>query len=236
MAAKQSNWGDSQVDHPSVFDELRKHLRLSKLDSVRPVREDFLDGLGVIVRGALTPEECKGVIAVSEKMGYQSAHDYCHLYRDRLNDRFMSDDFQLAQFLWERVQKFIPNEIVSPFGKDLTWKLDAMPINERFRFCKYVGGNGHHFGAHTDGMYRVDNTHTSLLTCMIYLNGGDEFEGGLTNFIKYRTRRLKHSVKPEAGLCVIFRQANLDCYHEGTEVTKGLKYIMRTDVMYHRDE
>lgn len=234
MATKQRNWGDSQINHPAVFEELKQHL--SKADSVQPVCEDFLDGLGVIVHGALTPEECKGVISVSEKKGYQAALDYCHLYRDRLNDRFMSDDIQLAQFLWERVQRFIPKEIVSPFDKDQTWKLDAMPINERFRFCKYVGGNGHHFGAHTDGMYRVDNTHMSLLTCMVYLNGGDEFEGGLTNFIELKSRRLKHSIKPEPGLCVIFRQANLDCYHEGTEVTKGLKYIMRTDVMYHTEE
>lgn len=228
------NWGDSQVDHPVVFDGLKQHL--CKHDSVHPVCEDFLDGLGVIVRGALTPEECRGIIDVSEKMGYQAAQDYCHLYRNRLNDRFMSDDVRLAEFLWERVGKFIPKEVLPPFvGAKQAWKLDDMPINQRFRFCKYIGGHGHHFGAHTDGMYQVDNTHSSLLTCMVYLNGGDEFEGGLTNFIEYKTCRLKHSVKPEPGLCVIFRQANLDCYHEGTEVTKGLKYIMRTDVMFHAE-
>ena len=228
------NWGDSQQDHPVVFDELEQYL--SRHDSVHPVCEDFLGGLGVIVRGALTPEECKGIITVSEKMGYQSAMDYCHLYKDRLNDRFMSDDIRLARFLWERVKKFIPKEVEPPFiDKTQKWQLDEMPINERFRFCKYIGGNGHHFGAHTDGMYHVDGTHSSLLTCMVYLNGGEDFEGGLTNFIEYKTHRLNYSVKPEAGLCVIFRQANLDCYHEGTEVTKGLKYIMRTDVMYHVD-
>lgn len=228
------NWGDSQVDHPAVFDALKG--RLSEHDSVHPLCEEFLDGLGVIVRGALTAEECRGIIDMSEKMGYQAALDYCHLYRDRLNDRFMSDDVRLARFLWERVGKYIPKAVVPPFvGVTEPWKLDDMPINERFRFCKYIGGNGHHFGAHTDGMYRVDNTHCSLLTCMVYLNGGGEFQGGLTNFIEYKTRHLKYSVKPEPGLCVIFRQANMDCYHEGTEVTSGLKYIMRTDVMYHTD-
>ena len=179
----------------------------------------------------LTAEECKSIIALSEKIGYQGAKDYCFQYRDRWNDRFMSDDPKLAEFLWERVKDFVPKKIEA---FDRTWELDD--LNTRFRFCKYIGGEGHYFGAHTDGMYRVDNDHTSLLTCMFYLNGTDEFEGGLTNFIEYKTNKLNYSVKPEPGLCVIFRQVDLRCYHEGTQVTKGLKYIMRTDIMFHAVE
>lgn len=68
---------------------------------------------------------------------------------------------------------------------------------------------------------------------MFYLNGTDEFEGGLTNFIDYKTHKLNYSVKPEPGLCLVFRQVDLRTYHEGTEVTKGLKYILRNDIMFH---
>ncbi len=181
-----------------------------------------------MLHNTLAPGECKAIIDVSEKFGYQLAKDYCFMYRDRRNDRFMSDDPELSQFLWERVKDFVPRKVEA---FDRNWELDD--LNTRFRFCKYTGGQGHHFGAHTDGVYMVDNDHTSLLTCMFYLNGREDFEGGLTNFIDHRTRKLNCSVRPEPGLCVIFRQADLRCYHEGTEVTQGLKYIMRTDIMFH---
>ena len=224
-----NNWGDSQKDHPPVFHKLQSSLVPQLV--VAPTCEPFLGELGVMVHGALSPDECKAIIKASEELGYQSAEEYCYLYRNRLNDRFMSDDTQLADFLWERLEQFVPKQITSPFGRDRTWEVDK--LNIRFRFCKYIGGKGHHFGAHTDGMFRIDENTTSLLTCMFYLNGGDEFEGGCTNFIDHKTHKLDCSVKPTPGLCVIFRQANLDCYHLGTEVTKGVKYIMRTDIMYH---
>ena len=73
----------------------------------------------------------------------------------------------------------------------------------------------------------------SLLTCMIYLNDASEFEGGFTNFLQFGTKEVTLSIRPEPGLCVIFRQKEQEhCYHEGTKVMSGLKYILRTDIMY----
>ena len=208
-----------------VFPELSGKLA----DSLKPSRnEDFLGGLGVILHDSLTQEECRAVVDATEKVGYEGAQKYCFMYHNRWNDRFMADDHELAEFLWGRVREHTPKRI-DAFGR--TWEVDG--LNSRFRFCKYIGGEGHYFGPHTDGMYTVDSDHKSLLTCMFYLNGGDEFEGGLTNFIDHKTQRLNHSIRPAPGLCVIFRQADLRTYHEGTRVTSGLKYIMRTDVMYH---
>ena len=231
MAAKdwERAYQDSATQHAPVFEHLRP--RLAPHSEATPTCEDFLGGLGVILRGTLTCEECRAFIELSEGKGYQNAEDYCMMYRDRWNDRFMSDDAELASFLWERVKVFVPQRLEM---LDRNWEVDFM--NTRFRFCKYVGGKGHYFGAHTDGMYRVDNDHTSLLTCMFYLNSGDEFKGGLTNFIEYRTKTLKHSIKPEPGLCLIFRQVDLRTYHEGTMVTEGFKYILRADIMFRAVE
>jgi len=214
----------SQESYPPVF----QHLKPSLADMVAPVCEEYLGGLGVMLHKALTPEECKAIIDASEKLGYQAAKDYCYMYNNRRNDRFMSDDPELAAFLWKRVKQFVPKQLKA---FDRNWEVDD--LNIRFRFCKYIGGQGRHFGPHLDGTYSVDQDHMSLLTCMFYLNGTDEFEGGRTNFIQMKTNKLNYSVKPEPGLCVIFRQMDTRCYHEGTEVTKGLKYIMRTDIMYH---
>ena len=216
---------NTQESTPPLFPEVREKFASSLTPSETT---NFLDGLGVILHGALTVDECRAIVDATEKWGYESAERYCQMYRDRWNDRFMSDDPDLAHFLWNRVKEFTP-KVIEAF--DRTWEVDG--LNSRFRFCKYTGGQGHYFGPHTDGMYRVDQDHTSLLTCMFYLNGAAEFEGGLTNFIDHQTRKLNHSIQPEPGICAIFRQADLRTYHQGTQVSSGLKYIMRTDVMYH---
>ena len=216
---------NTQKSTPPVFPELRDKL----VASHRPPRsEGFLGGLGVILHDSLTPDECRAVVDATEKVGYEGAKNYCFMYNNRWNDRFMADDAQLAEFLWERVKEFTPKR-VEAFER--TWEVDG--LNSRFRFCKYLGGEGHYFGPHTDGMYTADLDHRSLFTCMFYLNGGPDFKGGLTNFIDHKTRKVNHSIVPAPGLCVIFRQVDLRTYHEGTQVTSGLKYIMRTDVMYH---
>jgi hypothetical protein len=63
-------------------------------------------------------------------------------------------------------------------------------------------------------------TEASYFTFMMYLN--DNFAGGETTF-----RNL--SIKPERGMALIFLHA---LYHAGGEVTRGVKYVLRTDVMY----
>ena len=220
------NYDTNTQDSTSpVFPELREKLSPTH----RPSRqEDFLGGLGVILHDALTPDECRAVVEATERVGYEGAKKYCFMYFNRWNDRFMSDDSEMAEFLWERVKDFTPSRVDA---MDRTWEVDS--LNTRFRFCKYIGGQGHYFGPHTDGIYTVDEDHKSLYTCMFYLNGGDDFKGGLTNFIDHGSRKVNYSIKPVPGLCAIFRQVDKRTFHEGTKVTKGLKYIMRTDVMYH---
>ena len=215
----------TQESMSPVFPELGDRLSPSH----RPSKcEEFLEGLGVILHDSLVADECRAVVQATEKVGYEPAKTYCFMYNNRWNDRFISEDRELAAFLWERVREHTPKRVEA---FDRTWEVDG--LNPRFRFCKYVGGEGHYFGKHTDGIYTADLDHRSLFTCMFYLNGGGDFKGGLTNFIDHSTNRLKHSVVPVPGLCVIFRQVDIRTLHEGTKVTKGTKYIMRTDVMYH---
>ncbi|XP_011403122.1 PREDICTED: uncharacterized protein LOC105312290 [Amphimedon queenslandica] len=217
---------EDPIKWPPVFEELRPSLQDNQSMSPAITVAPFLKE-GLSLSNALTPEECKAIVSLTESKGYQDASQYCYMYNDRYNDRYMSDDPKLSEFIWDRLKPYIPARVEA---FDAQWSLEG--LNTRFRFCKYV--SGHYFGAHTDGIYTINSDHKSILTCMFYLNGTDEFEGGLTNFITHKTRKLKHSVTPEPGLCVIFPQANLDFYHEGTKVTSGVKYIMRTDVMYKR--
>lgn len=188
----------------------------------------ILGDCGWLLKSTLSPAECQAVIRVTEQEGYEDAEKYCFMYVNRINDRLMSDDSRFAQFLWERVREFVPEQM-DAFSR--SWRVSA--LNSRFRICRYMGGKGHHFGPHCDGIYPESENRMSLLTCMIYLNDASEFEGGLTNFLKFGTKDVTLSIQPEPGLCVIFKQMEREhCYHEGTEVKSGVKYILRTDVMY----
>jgi 2OG-Fe(II) oxygenase superfamily len=73
------------------------------------------------------------------------------------------------------------------------------------------------------------NNIKSFLTFLIYLN--NDFEGGETKF--YLPHHLARGVVPRAGSILIFPQGNLaSLIHEGAAVTKGVKYVIRTDVLY----
>ena len=60
----------------------------------------------------------------------------------------------------------------------------------------------------------------SYFTFMIYLN--DDYEGGQTTFNHV-------TIEPKQGTALIFQH---DLEHEGKAVTQGIKYVLRTDIMY----
>ena len=65
----------------------------------------------------------------------------------------------------------------------------------------------------------------SFYTYIIYLN--DDFEGGETTFLV--TPEIV--IKPETGGGLFFQHPII---HEGVVVTKGKKYVLRTDLMYRK--
>lgn len=83
---------------------------------------------------------------------------------------------------------------------------------------------GQSFGVHIDQSYRGPDDTLSRLTFMVYLN--DDFEGGETSFPP-----LEQVVSPRAGRAVLFQHA---VEHAGEVVTRGTKYVLRSDVLYRR--
>lgn len=130
----------------------------------------------------------------------------------RNNDRVIFDDAELAEILLNRIQHKAPKEI---HGKAF------VGINERFRCYRYKPGM--RFAPHTDGSFHRDEVEQSFYSFLVYLN--DEFEGGSTTFLTVP----EVSIKPESGMGLIFQHPII---HEGSLVTKGIKYVARTDLMY----
>lgn len=94
--------------------------------------------------------------------------------------------------------------------------------------------------AHCDSYYaeEVDGkTVRTLFTVHLYLNDSvaevgqenAELVGGATSFLSSNDER-KVDVDPKAGRVLIFQHSGLN--HSGDWVTKGVKYTMRTEVMY----
>ena len=196
------------------------------------MRKEQLSGDDIfVVHDFLTADECRQFVRRSEAAGYGDAPINvgagAHVVRKdvRNNDRVMLDDVPLARQLWDRVGPYVPTP--RELGV-LTWH--AVGLNERFRFYRYAPGQ--RFDWHFDGSFTRDTGERSLVTFMVYLT--DDFEGGATvfNLRQYGGVRIDDPilrVTPVAGMALLFRH---DVLHTGAEVTRGTKYVVRTDVMY----
>jgi predicted 2-oxoglutarate/Fe(II)-dependent dioxygenase YbiX len=183
-------------------------------------REDLQGALLFVIHEFFSAEECRRSVAFSEGLGYvdapiTTALGFVMAKEIRNNTRVMVDTPVLAGELFERARRFLP-------GRVDRWSLHG--LNERFRYYRYDVGQ--RFRLHYDGSFWRNAEEESQLTFMVYLN--DDFEGGTTDFY-YENRRLKARVQPRRGTALVFAHAQL---HEGTPVTSGRKYVLRTDVMY----
>jgi predicted 2-oxoglutarate/Fe(II)-dependent dioxygenase YbiX len=172
-------------------------------------------GAGVFtIESFLSPAECAQYIAESEAVGYEEAaiktDEGDRLYKDaRNNDRIILDSQTLAASLYRRALPHLPPE-------QNGWSISG--FNERLRYYRY--DKQQKFTWHQDGTVRPSPKEESFLTFMIYLN--DNFEGGNTDFVW-------ESVKPSQGRALVFPHR---LRHQGSVVTSGVKYILRTDVLY----
>ena len=171
----------------------------------------------------LTPEECKSFIERSETIGYEESKIRTTfgevMNKDvRDNYRVVFDDPELAASIFERVKEYLPKEL------DETKEWELLNLNERFRFYRYE--EGQQFKQHKDGSFVRNDNEVSKVTLLMYLN--DNFEGGATRFCLENEYE-----QPKEGKLLLFRHGML---HAGCVVLSGVKYVLRTDVMYKRKE
>ncbi len=170
------------------------------------------------VENFMSEEECQHWIQLGEMEGFEKAKINLGTRQVlapgvRNNDRVIYDDETLTLDLWERIKPFVPQELEYGY---------ACGLNERLRFYRYTIGQ--EFKMHRDGSH-IKNIHEwSSYTFMVYLNDG--MEGGETLFPNSGT-----SIQPKTGMALLFAHQLL---HQGCPITKGVKYVLRTDVMYRR--
>lgn len=126
----------------------------------------------------------------------------------RNNERTILEDKAWVSLLWHRLASATLPAIQgeSPAG-----------LPRELRFYKYTPGQ--RFKMHKDGPWHEDGL-TSRLTFLLYLNDG--YADGETDFRDFK-------ISPVAGDALLFIH---DTWHEGAEVSSGVKYVLRSDVMY----
>ncbi|QGK76484.1 2OG-Fe(II) oxygenase [Flavobacterium sp. SLB02] len=167
------------------------------------------------INNFLTIDECNKLIEKSEQVGFQEAEINIDgaqkmIKMVRNNERIMYQDEEYASFLWQKLQPYIKSEVGNSF---------ATGLNEMFRFYKY--NPGQRFKMHRDGSYKRSESEFSYYTFLIYLN--DRYEGGETKFASGEI------ITPKTGTALIFEHSQR---HEGSALISGIKYVLRSDVMY----
>lgn len=181
-------------------------------------------------------EECRSLIDATESLGYGDALVNIGYGRQileteiRNSSRCMVDSTALACCIFDRISQWLPP----------TWRGRRLEgLNERMRFLRYYPGQ--YFRPHMDGTYTrpydggSQSGDRSFLTLLLYLN--DDYTGGATTFLVDKVdpntqgglKLHEVPVPPETGMVLVHQH---DIMHESPTLEAGVKYVIRTDVMY----
>lgn len=173
-----------------------------------PFRFDSIELLWV-AENVYSAQECIDFISLVESKNPSLATNN-PIYRDQ--DRAIIDSIEISSRLFARLKPHLPQKMGD-------FKLQR--LNERLRFYRYKLGQK--FAPHMDHWYQPNDFEISLLTVLVYLNS--DFAGGETRFME----QIEAVIRPKEGAVAIFQHK---VRHEGCEVTYGIKYAFRTDVIY----
>ncbi|KAK4199374.1 hypothetical protein QBC40DRAFT_83094 [Triangularia verruculosa] len=177
----------------------------------------------------------------------------------RRSDRIIWDTKEIADKIWARCLTIpeLRQEIEVIQGKDKIkkvtgrdeWRGDngsgvwvMQRMNERLRFLRYEKGG--FFQPHCDSSFYLtsekDKVIRTLFTVHIYLNDckataedpeSTELVGGATTMFSSDERR-RYDVECKAGRVLVFQHSGL--LHSGDEVKQGVKFTVRSDVLYEQ--
>lgn len=181
------------------------------------------------IRGVVSKQLCSDLIELADCGGFEPAlvsgwggQEYIPSYRH--SERCMIDHPRIADAIFQHIQTQLPMK----YGH-----LVPTELNERLRFLRY--NENDFFAPHKDGSYARPRGHrrdgdVSRVTLLLYLN--EDYAGQTRVFSDSSADHL--DITPEAGMIFVHDH---DILHEGSPITSGIKYCIRTDVMYgERDQ
>lgn len=187
-------------------------------------------GFIITVPEILSEAECAAVIAAADSVGWNppTAADRA----PRKNEAFLDRDAlvfrspALEAELWRRLLPHLP-----PVGSRVPVGLHADgPRGEAGQCRLYRYAPGQRFGKHVDvsrkGARAGEETEYTLL---VYLSS--QMRGGDTVFWASARKELCRA-SPRAGMALLHAHGRRCLLHEAEEVQRGVKYVLRADVLY----
>ncbi len=222
-------WANNKENEINLDENLKPNIKRIDLDDV-PGTFQLLN--------VFTAQECEDFIKQTEELGYleDAAVSLPRSVRHNDNITWVVDDLT-HDIIWNRCKDYMID------NKEIFYGKKTLGINKRFRFYKYSEGD--FFKLHSDGSWpgsRVVNKELitdfykdrySQMTFLILLS--EDFQGGETQFIvnKNGEKELVNIRTPKGGvLCFPHGLHPLHCLHSSNTITSGIKYIIRTDVLF----
>ncbi|KAI4347483.1 hypothetical protein L6164_008293 [Bauhinia variegata] len=209
----------------------KKNLQITRL------KDDHL----FTVQKFFTSAESKAFIKAAEAIGFLHQGSLGptkgEAYRD--NDRVSVNDPVLANAVWESGLSKLFSDI------KIRGKV-AVGLNANIRLYRYKVGQ--RFGRHIDESVDLGQGKRTYYTLLVYLSGGnksknkndsinptdssvDPLVGGETVFYGPRNG-IVAEVAPTEGMALLHLHGDKCMLHEARNVSKGVKYVFRSDVVF----
>ena len=214
-------------------------LQSPKKKSPPPQPLDILvPGAVFASRNFLTPSECKAWVCYSEQVGFESldspqTYEYAH----RKCGRISRNDWSMSAALFHRMKGLVQQVASQVEVGHYDASYGPVTCNGNLRLYKYDPHMS--FGRHYDGSQSIKeypNGNTEI-TVLIYLSS---CIGGATRFhLPHSTKKKKRKSEesevafvPEQGAILLHMHGDRCLEHEADPVEEGVKYILRTDIVY----
>ncbi|KAI8998490.1 hypothetical protein BD414DRAFT_432341 [Trametes punicea] len=190
----------------------------------------------LFIDGFFSPEECKSYVKFIDSLPLELTPPKKRGEADRVNHRLSITSVDFAQRLFSVLAPHLPEFPYPAWAKRPTGAIARPPhsLNSNIRLYKY--SQGQYFGPHYDDSVRDPETGAkSEWTLLIYLTGSqDGVEGGETIFYKDQKGKARETMIPPLtrGTALLHRHGQDCLLHEGSPVTKGTKYVLRSDLMF----
>ncbi|KAI0797706.1 hypothetical protein C8Q75DRAFT_15510 [Abortiporus biennis] len=200
-----------------------------------PFNEELQDQI-LIIQNLFNPEECKQFIKLIESLPLEITPPAKRGEADRVNHRLRINSSQFAQSLFTILSPHLPQ---FPPPPNLRSRQEVSPrsahsLNSNIRLYKYT--TGQYFGPHYDDSVKDPLTGAkSEWTILVYLSGvEDGVIGGETLFYEEHKGKRTATITPplNRGSALLHRHGHACMLHEGSPVTNGTKYILRSDLMF----
>ncbi|KAJ7740737.1 hypothetical protein DFH07DRAFT_838950 [Mycena maculata] len=192
----------------------------------------LLENQIIVLDDIFSPAECKSFVKFIDSLPLELTPPKKRGEAERHNHRYSITSVEFAKRLYAVFAPHLPPFLPSRAGKGATARA-AHSFNSNIRVYKYTPLQ--HFGPHYDDDCRDAMTRAkSEWTLLLYLTGyEDGVEGGETLFYQ-DGKGGKEVIKAPLtrGTALLHRHGQECMLHEGSPVLRGVKYVLRSDVMF----